>query len=94
MTLIVFSVIGLVAFGAGLATDHKRAWFSFVVNHFYFMCLALGGIFFAAVQWLTGAMWSAPVRRIGESFTAYLPVALVAPAVLDDGSGLASERRG
>jgi hypothetical protein len=36
--------------------------------------LALGGLFFAAIQWLTGAMWSAPLRRVAESFTSYLPV--------------------
>jgi hypothetical protein len=37
------------------------------------MSLALGGLFFAALQWITAAMWSAPVRRVAESFTSYLP---------------------
>lgn len=77
MGLIVCVVIGLAAFIGGLAVDPDRAWFSFVHNHFYFMSLALGGIFFASLQWLTSAMWSAPVRRIAESFTAYLPVAVI-----------------
>src|SRR5690242_18524256 len=76
--LMAFLAIGAVTFLAGLKIDAQRAWPSFVMNHFYFMSLALGGLFFAALQWLTGAMWSAPVRRLSESFTAYLPVALVA----------------
>jgi hypothetical protein len=42
----------------------------------------LGGAFFAAIQWLTGAMWSAPIRRLSESFTAYLPFVLISMVVL------------
>ena len=78
----VFAVIGIAAFAGGLAVDAKRAWFTFLHNHFYFLSLALGGAFFASVQFLTGAMWSAPVRRLAESFTAYLPVGVVTFAVL------------
>jgi hypothetical protein len=75
--LITFSAIGIATFGIGLKLDPARAWASFVHNHFYFMSLALGGLFFAALQWITGAMWSAPVRRLGESLTAYLPLVFV-----------------
>ena len=75
-------VLGFGAFAAGLAMEPKRAWFSFLMGHFYFMSLAIGGLFFAVLQWLTGAMWSAPIRRIAEAFSAYLPVALVSFLVL------------
>jgi hypothetical protein len=75
--LIVMAVLGFVIFGVGLTVDAKRAWASFLHNHFYFMSLALGGLFFAAIQWLTSAMWSAPIRRVSESFTSYLPIAMV-----------------
>jgi hypothetical protein len=78
----VLVVIGVAAFAFGLATDPQRAWASFILNHYYFMCLALGGAFFAAIQWLTGAMWSAPVRRMSEAFTSYLPVALLTVFIL------------
>jgi len=71
------AVIGVAVFALGLTQNPERAWFSYLHNHFYFMSLALGGIFFAAVQWATSAMWSAPVRRIAESFTAYLPIAIL-----------------
>ncbi len=79
---LVFSAIGVVSFGFSLMFDPSRAWTSFVMNHFYFMSLGLGGAFFAAIQWMTGAMWSAPVRRLSESFTAYLPVVLVTFGIL------------
>src|SRR5690348_9445154 len=77
-----FAFLGLFAFVAGVSFDHRRAWASFVLNHFYFLCLALGGLFFAAIQWLTGAMWSAPVRRLSEAFTAYLPFVLIGSIVI------------
>jgi hypothetical protein len=80
--LAIFAVVGIAAFAMGLNTDAKRTWFAFVHNHFYFLSLALGGMFFAAIQWITSAMWSAPVRRVGEALTAYLPVALVMFIVL------------
>lgn len=80
--LIALTVAGLAVLGVAFTMDPHRAWSSFVVNHFYFMSLALGGLFFAAIQWITGAMWSAPVRRIAESFTAFLPVTVVTLAVL------------
>jgi hypothetical protein len=37
----------------------------------------LAGTFFTAIQYATGATWSVVVRRVAESFTSYLPVALV-----------------
>ena len=80
--LVVFTAVGIACFAGGLAVDAKRTWFSFLHNHFYFMSLGLGGAFFAVLQWLTGAMWSAPIRRVAESFTAYIPVALVTFLIL------------
>ena len=80
--LMVFAAIGLVAFGSALTSDPARAWAAFVQNHFFYMSIALIGLFFASIQWLTGAMWSAPVRRIFESFTSYLPVVLITGALL------------
>jgi hypothetical protein len=75
-------VIGVLTFAISLKLDPTRAWVSFLQNHFYFMSLAIGGMFFAALQWVTGSMWSAPIRRLMESLTAYLPVLFVMFAIL------------
>jgi hypothetical protein len=77
-----FAAVGAVVFGVAVMKDPTRAWSSFVHNHFYFMSLAVGGLFFAAIQWLTGAMWSAPVRRLAESYTGYLPLAIASFGIL------------
>ena len=60
---LVLMVLGFASFGAGLMLEKKRAWFSFLQAHFFFMSIALGGLFISVLQWLTGSMWSAPVRR-------------------------------
>jgi len=75
-------VVGALLFVLGLVQDAERAWYSFVWNQFFFMSLAVGGLVFTAIQFATSAMWSAAVRRIMESFTAYLPVAIVMFVVL------------
>ncbi|MFZ9595571.1 MAG: molybdopterin oxidoreductase [Bdellovibrionia bacterium] len=72
--LIAFVILGGVTFLAGLKVDPVRTWASFVHNHFYFLSLGLGGLFFASIQWITGSMWSAPLRRLAEALTSYLPV--------------------
>ena len=75
--LLVMIAVGAVAFFAAVKGDAERAWISYAINYFFFMALAVGGVFFAAIQYVTNAMWSAPIRRIAEAFTAFLPVALV-----------------
>src|SRR3954467_2263920 len=74
---IVLAAVGLLGLGAGILSNPDRGWTSFLLNHFFFMSLALGGLFIAAIQYATSAMWSAPVRRLAESFAAYLPVVLL-----------------
>src|SRR6185503_9331756 len=78
----IMAVVGFAIFFMTMGSSPVRAWSSFVLNHFYFLCIALGGLFFAAIQWITSAMWSAPVRRLSEAFTAYLPVVIFSFIVL------------
>jgi hypothetical protein len=80
-------LLGLLAAGVGvflegLRRDPQRAWAAFLLNHFYFMGLAVTGGFLVSLHWLTGATWSAPIRRVAESFTRYLPFALLTLAAL------------
>jgi len=77
-----FIFCGLVTFFLGLFLDPQRLWSGFLQNHFYFMSLALGGLFFSVLQWTTGAVWSTVIRRFAESFTAYLPVVFLSFLIL------------
>lgn len=66
--------IGLLAFIVCLMTDATRAWQAYLTGLFYFVSLAAVGLFYVAIQFLTKAGWSVLVRRVFESFTAYLPL--------------------
>src|SRR5438874_6765733 len=79
--------LALVAVGAviavyGVFVDPKRAWPSLLLNGFYFASLALSALFFISTQRLTGARWSASLRRIPEAFMAALPYGAVLLLVL------------
>lgn len=73
---------GLVMFALALKQDAARAWHSFLTSYMFFVDLALGGLFFAAIQHVSNAGWSVTVRRFAEGMTAYLPVAAVGAIVL------------
>lgn len=70
-------VVGVISFGVALKINPERAWANFLLGYFFWMCISLAGVFFAALQHLTGAYWSVTVRRVAESFIAYLPYAFV-----------------
>jgi hypothetical protein len=69
--------VGVVTFLMALQSDPKRAWANFLLEYFFWLCIGLSGVFFAALQHITGSFWSAPIRRISEVFIAYLPIAFV-----------------
>ena len=74
--------VGLVLFALALFKDGDRAWHGFLTSFMYWTDLALGGLFFVAVQHVTKAGWSVNIRRIAESFTAFLPIAAAAALAL------------
>lgn len=74
--------LGLLAFVVCLMTDASRAWQAYLASLFYFTSLAAVGLFYVSIQFLTKAGWSVLVRRIFESFTAYLPLAALLTFVM------------
>jgi len=79
---LLLAAVGVLTVAMAWSSDPKRLWPAFLHNHFFFLSLAVGGLFFAAIQWVTSAMWSAPIRRLAEAFTSFIPWLLVSTAVL------------
>ena len=77
--LILFLAVGMVIFVAGMFADPNRVWYNYLIEFFFFTCLALGGLLFAAVQYMTSAAWSVSIRRIAEGMAIFLPISLVLP---------------
>lgn len=62
-------VVGLLASGAGYASDPRRFAFSWLFAFVTVLTVALGALFFVIVQHLTAAGWSVTVRRTAEFFS-------------------------
>jgi len=78
------SKIGFILFGVGAAlsllaffVDQERAIFNYLVTYLMIVSIGLGSLFLVALEYIAGADWSTPFRRIIEFFAALLPVLLV-----------------
>jgi hypothetical protein len=74
---LILIVLGASIASYGLRTAPDRTWPNLLLDGFYFTSLALSAVFFLATQRLTGARWSASLRRIPEAFMMAMPAAAV-----------------
>jgi len=81
------SAAGVAALAFGLAHDPARVWTNLLIDGFLLVALALDGLAFLAIHYLSGAAWSTGMRRVAEALTAVLPVAAVAMLALFFGRG-------
>lgn len=54
-----------------------RFWVNLLINNVYFTSLALSGMFFLALQFLTNSSWMRSYQTIPLAMSSYLPVAFV-----------------
>lgn len=80
--LLAMMAIGVLCFIAAMLVDKERAWHSYLTSYFYFSSLAVGGLFFTAIQHAVSAGWSVTIRRLSEAMTAFLPVVFVGGIIL------------
>jgi len=75
---IAFTVIGLVLVVLAYYTDHTRSAFNNIVLLMFLTSIGLGSLFLVALEYVGGAVWSTPFRRIAEILASVL---LVVPIV-------------
>ena len=75
--LAALACVGGVLLAIGFMVDRERAWHAYLVSFFYFTCLAMGGLFFTAIQHMASAGWSVNIRRLAEALTAFIPYLIV-----------------
>lgn len=74
----ILALVGVVTVAAGFSAGQgARVWANILTNYFFYMCLAVGAVFFVALQYVTNAMWSVPLRRAAEGLSSFLPVAAI-----------------
>jgi hypothetical protein len=77
LVMILMLAAGLLLLALGFYADKERAWHSYLTSFFFFTTIALGGMFFVAINHVSSAGWSTNIRRIPEALTAFLPYVFV-----------------
>lgn len=80
--LFVMLGIGAIGFLIGLYQDDVRVWPSFLLNAFFFLTLALGGLVFVSINRAANAGWDTAIRRVPEAMMSYLPIGALAMLAL------------
>ena len=73
---LIFIAIGVISIIAGffMYDDHEgRWWTNIYVNGLFFTFIALGALYFVALQYATEAAWSIMARRIYEAIMTFVP---------------------
>jgi hypothetical protein len=74
VVLLAMMGLGVAGLAAGFVVDKERVWHAYLTSYFYFASLAIGGLFFTAIQHAVRAGWSVNIRRISESMVAFMPI--------------------
>ena len=76
VTIILIS-IGVITFIFGLIFHPQLTWANYLIVNYYFLSLAMGGLFFFVIQNISQSGWSAAFQRISEAMMLYIPYASV-----------------
>jgi len=67
--LVVGVLLGIIAF----YVDQTRASFNYLVSYSFLLSIGLGAFFLITLDYVTGAVWSVPFKRVTEFLAAILP---------------------
>lgn len=82
---LLLTVLGIVIVLAGYLINPDRMAFNNIIGLTFIISIAVGALFFVAIEYLSGAVWSTPFRRITEivsSFVIIVPL-FVIPLLLN-----------
>jgi hypothetical protein len=66
--------IGAATLVAGLFLAPHRIWLNLLLVSYYLLGLALAGMAWIAIQYVSGAHWSTALRRVPEAMSGVLPL--------------------
>ena len=81
-TIIATSGLGLILFIVGAIMDSDSAQFktrllsNFLIDGFFFFAIALGALFFLALQYATETGWYVAIKRVIEGVASYVVVGI------------------
>ena len=78
----ILTALGALTVLLGFFLAPQRIWPDLLLASYALLGLGLAGVFFVALQYVSGASWSVALRRIPEAMTAALPAGAVGLAVV------------
>ncbi len=69
--------LGLILVLVSYLLDPKREAFNNVIGLMFFASIALGALVLVALEYLSGAVWSTPYRRVSEFIASSLPIVML-----------------
>ncbi len=73
----VLFIFGLILGIVGFVIEPVRASYSYLVAFMFLVSLGIGSLFLVALEYIAGADWSTPFRRISEFLASSLPILIV-----------------
>ena len=70
-----FLLLGAGCYAVGYLVDVRHAAFAHVINFLFLTSIGVGALFLIALEYIAGAVWSVPMRRVNEFLAALIPVA-------------------
>jgi hypothetical protein len=68
-------LLGATGYALGYLADARHASFVHVVNFLFITSIGIGALFLVAVEYIAGAVWSVPMRRVNEFLASLIPLA-------------------
>ncbi len=69
--------IGLVSIIASFAVNTQRAFFDYLWMYMFLVSIGVGSLALVALEYLVGATWSTPFRRVSEFLASIIPVLVI-----------------
>jgi len=73
----VLFIFGLILGIVGFVIEPVRASYSYLVAFMFLVSIGIGSLFLVALEYIAGADWSTPFRRISEFLASSLPILIV-----------------
>jgi hypothetical protein len=65
--------LGIILTAAAYLFEPTRASFNNVIGYLFLVSLAVGALFLLALEYISGAVWSVPMRRVTEAVAGIMP---------------------
>ena len=83
IAMFILIAIGIISVIAGFMSEStERTWANLLLNNYYFLSVAIGGLFWMAMQAITQSGWSAGLLRIPQAMSNFLVISFLLGLVM------------